>query len=170
MACLLAGSPTNLCPSFVNATYEGNALPPKVFPSALGIIVGFPAETDADFEQTVKLAKEVGFAKMHVFAFSPRKGTAAADMHNTLNPKVVKERSKILRDLDKKLQRDFRQQFIGETAEVLLENSSSRPRGRAERYFYVYLNKLADGLKANDLVKVKLLKNGEDGVLGEIFY
>jgi threonylcarbamoyladenosine tRNA methylthiotransferase MtaB len=44
------------------------------------IIVGFPGETDADFEQTIKLAKDAGFAKMHVFSFSPRKGTAAANM------------------------------------------------------------------------------------------
>lgn len=132
------------------------------------IIVGFPTETDADFEQTVALAKEVGFAKMHVFAFSPRKGTAAAGMQGTVNSKVIKERSKILRDLDKQLQRDFRQQFIGETAEVLLENSTIRPHGRTERYFYVYLNSSGGRLKANDLVTVKLVKNSKDGVIGEV--
>ncbi|MHC4582096.1 MAG: radical SAM protein, partial [Planctomycetota bacterium] len=44
------------------------------------IIVGFPGETDTDFERTVELARDVGFAKMHVFSFSPRKGTAAAEM------------------------------------------------------------------------------------------
>ena len=132
------------------------------------IIVGFPTENDADFEQTVSLAKEVGFARMHVFIFSPRKGTTAAEMRDILDTKVTKERSKILRDLDKKLQSDFRHQFVGETAEVLLENSSCRFQGRTERYFYVYLDKSADRLKANDLIKVKLLKNNEDGVLGEL--
>jgi len=130
------------------------------------IIVGFPTENDADFEQTVSLAEEVGFSKMHVFVFSPRKGTPAANMKDPVNSKVRKERSKILRELDKKLQSNFRQQFIGETAEVLLENSSGRPQGRVERYFYVYLDKSSGRLKANDLVRVKLLKNSEDGVLG----
>jgi len=132
------------------------------------IIIGFPTETDTDFEQTVALAKEVGFAKMHVFTFSPREGTPAADMQGSINKKVIKERSKILRELDKQLQGDFRQQFIGETAEILLENSSSRPQGRAERYFYVYLNNSAGSLRANDLIKVKLIKNEQNGVVGEL--
>jgi len=131
------------------------------------IIVGFPTETEADYEQTVALAKEVGFAKMHVFTFSMRKGTAAANMQDTVDTKIIKERSKILRELDRNLQSAYRQQFIGETAEVLLENSTNRPRGRAERYFYVYLNSSTDRLRANDLVKVKLLQNGKDGVIGE---
>ncbi len=136
------------------------------------IIVGFPTESDANFEQTVALAKEVGFAKMHVFAFSPRKGTAAASIQSAVYKRVIKERSRILRDLDRKLQRDFRQQFIGETAEVLLENSHPAQclMGRAERYFYVYLDKSADRLKANDLIKMKLVKNSEDGVMGELVH
>ncbi|MCJ7777616.1 MAG: tRNA (N(6)-L-threonylcarbamoyladenosine(37)-C(2))-methylthiotransferase MtaB [Sedimentisphaerales bacterium] len=132
------------------------------------IIVGFPTETDDDFEQTVSLAKEVGFAKMHVFAFSPRKSTAAANMQGTVNSKVIKIRSRILRELDKQLQCNYRQQFIGETAEVLLENSTSRLQGRAERYFYVYLDKSSDRVRANDLVSVKLLKNEQNGILGEL--
>jgi threonylcarbamoyladenosine tRNA methylthiotransferase MtaB len=132
------------------------------------IIVGFPTETDADFEQTVSLAKEVGFAKMHIFAFSLRKGTAAASMQGTVNSKVIKERSKILRVLDKQLQSNFRQQFIGETAEVLMEKSKGRPQGRAERYFYVYLDKSDGRLRANDLVTVRMIKNSEDGAIGEL--
>ncbi|MHC4426187.1 MAG: tRNA (N(6)-L-threonylcarbamoyladenosine(37)-C(2))-methylthiotransferase MtaB, partial [Planctomycetota bacterium] len=56
------------------------------------IIVGFPGETDVDFEQTVDLAKNVGFAKMHVFSFSPRKGTAAANMQDTVDNRVIKRR------------------------------------------------------------------------------
>jgi threonylcarbamoyladenosine tRNA methylthiotransferase MtaB len=132
------------------------------------IIVGFPTETDADFEQTVKLAKEVGFAKMHVFTFSPRKGTAATNMQGFVNSKVIKERSKILRELDRKLQKNFRQQFIGETAEVLLENSSSRPHGRAERYFMVEIRDCCKQLKKNDLIKVRLIENDEDHLIGKL--
>ena len=105
------------------------------------IIVGFPGETDADFEQTVDLAKDAGFAKMHVFSFSPRKGTAAANMQGTVNNKVIKERSMILRNLNIELGRKYRQQFLGETAEILLENVNGRVCGRSERYFMVYLKK-----------------------------
>ncbi|MFQ6035141.1 MAG: tRNA (N(6)-L-threonylcarbamoyladenosine(37)-C(2))-methylthiotransferase MtaB [Sedimentisphaerales bacterium] len=132
------------------------------------IIVGFPGETGADFEQTVNLAEEVGFAKIHVFTFSPRKGTTAAEMQDTVDTKVTKERSKILRVLDRQLQTNFRQQFIGETAEVLLENSASRPKGRAERYFMVEIQ--ADGkcLRKNDLLQVNLTDNGQDCMIGKL--
>ncbi len=132
------------------------------------IIVGFPGEKDTDFEQTVRIAKDLGFAKMHVFAFSPRKGTPAAAMQNKVNTKVIKERSKILRELDAQLQREFRQQFIGETATVLIENGTSQPHGRAERYFMVYLGSHAQRVKRNDLVAVKLLEDSENGVIGEV--
>ncbi|MCX5637857.1 MAG: tRNA (N(6)-L-threonylcarbamoyladenosine(37)-C(2))-methylthiotransferase MtaB, partial [Planctomycetota bacterium] len=80
------------------------------------IIVGFPGETDADFQQTVDLAKEVGFAKMHIFSFSPRKGTAAAVMQDAVDNRVIKERAHILRDLEVELGKAFRRQFVGETA------------------------------------------------------
>jgi threonylcarbamoyladenosine tRNA methylthiotransferase MtaB len=132
------------------------------------IIVGFPTESDADFEQTVALAKEVGFAKMHVFTFSPRKGTAAANMQGTINSKVTKERSKILRELDRNLQSDYRQQFIGETAEVLLENSTSQPHGRAERYFMVDIRDGRKQLKKNDLIRVSLIENDKDRLIGKL--
>jgi threonylcarbamoyladenosine tRNA methylthiotransferase MtaB len=132
------------------------------------IIVGFPSEKDADFEQTVKIAKDVGFAKMHIFAFSPRKGTAAAVMQDKIDPKAIKERSRILREFDAQLQREFRQQFVGETATVLIENGTGQPHGRAERYFMVYLKNPSQQVKRNDLVTARLLENRENGVTGEV--
>jgi threonylcarbamoyladenosine tRNA methylthiotransferase MtaB len=132
------------------------------------IIVGFPGETDADFEQTVSLAKEVGFAKMHVFAFSARKGTAAARMKDTVDSKVIKERSIILRDLDIELGREFRRQFIGETTAVLLEDADGQPKGRNERYFVVYLQKTHKKVKRNDLLMVQLLQSNEHGAIGRV--
>ena len=115
------------------------------------IIVGFPGETEADFEQTVDLAKSVGFAKMHVFTFSPRRGTPAANMQGFVENGVMKRRSEILRDLDAELGLQYRRQFLGETAEILIESendgrtSPTGPTGltslcgRSERYFKVYL-------------------------------
>ena len=132
------------------------------------IIVGFPGETDADFEQTVDLAKRIGFAKMHVFSFSPRKSTAAADMQNTVDTKVIKERSQILRELDIELGMKYRRQLLGQTAEILIENNNGQISGRCERYFTVYLKKTEKKQKKNTIVKVKLLKNRKDGAIGEL--
>lgn len=132
------------------------------------IIVGFPGETDADFEQTVDLAKNAGFAKMHVFSFSPRKGTAAANMQGTVNNKVIKERSRILHNLNIELGQKFQQQFVGEIAEILLENDDGQLCGRSERYFMVHLKKNERKVKKNDLICAKLLQNSKDGMIGQI--
>jgi threonylcarbamoyladenosine tRNA methylthiotransferase MtaB len=132
------------------------------------IIVGFPGETDADFEQTVNMAKIIGFAKMHVFSFSPRKGTAAADMQDTVDNKVIKERSQILRDLDIELGLKYRRQFLGETAQVLIENNNGQLSGRSERYFTVNIDKTEKKHKNNNIVRVTLIENSESGMFGKI--
>jgi threonylcarbamoyladenosine tRNA methylthiotransferase MtaB len=136
------------------------------------IIVGFPGETDSDFEDTVALAQEVAFAKMHVFVFSARKGTAAARMQPKIPAEVKKARSRILRDLDLALQSRFRAQFLGETAHVLIETTNGHPAGRAERYFEV---KIADGTyrtnrtdgtySSGDIVAARLQENTADSIL-----
>ncbi len=132
------------------------------------VIVGFPGETDADFEATVELAKEAGFAKMHVFSFSRRAGTAAAGLQGTVNNRVIKERSQILRDLDAELGHKFRQQFVGETAEILVENSDGQCKGRSERYFMVYLENSGKKPQKGELVRVRLIKNSENGLIGQV--
>jgi len=102
------------------------------------IIVGFPGETDDDFQETINVAKSVGFSKIHVFSFSPRAQTAAVKMQPTVKAEVIKERSSILRNLDKTLQTKFRREFIGEKVSIIVEDT--RPlRGRTERYFMVEL-------------------------------
>jgi threonylcarbamoyladenosine tRNA methylthiotransferase MtaB len=132
------------------------------------IIVGFPDETDADFQQTINLAKEVGFAKMHIFSFSPRKGTAAAIMQGAVDNRVIKKRTEILRNLEVELGKAFRQQFVGETAEILVENNDGQVCGRSERYFMVYLEKTTQKVERNEIVRTKLLENSEDGVVGKM--
>ncbi|MHC4498268.1 MAG: tRNA (N(6)-L-threonylcarbamoyladenosine(37)-C(2))-methylthiotransferase MtaB [Planctomycetota bacterium] len=132
------------------------------------IIVGFPGETDDDFQQTVALAKEVGFAKIHVFSFSPRKSTSAAAMRDIVDDTVIKERSRVLRNLDIQLGRGFREQFIGKPAEILVENDNGQPCGRSERYFMVYIKKTGAKPKKNEIVRVKLTKNTDKGAIGEV--
>jgi threonylcarbamoyladenosine tRNA methylthiotransferase MtaB len=132
------------------------------------IIVGFPGEEDADFQQTVDLANIIGFAKMHVFAFSPRKGTAAAEMRYPVDNKMIKERSRTLRSLDIELGLKYRRQFLGETAAILIENNNGQSYGRSERYFKVYLNKSEKPQERNRVVEVRLMENREDGMVGII--
>lgn len=135
------------------------------------IIVGFPGETDADFEQTVTLAEEVAFAKMHVFAFSARQGTAAARMGPKIPAAIKKERSRILRDLGGDLQSRFRSEFLGETAQVLIESTNGRPSGRAERYFMVHVTDSTDRphkTHNNQIVTVRIEKNARDGALATL--
>ena len=132
------------------------------------VIVGFPGETDADFEATAELAKEAGFAKMHVFSFSKRAGTVAAGLQGTVNNRVIKERSQRLRDLDAELGCEFRRQFVGEAAEILVENSDGQCKGRSERYFMVYLDKTGENPQKGELVRVKLVKNSVNGLIGQV--
>lgn len=129
------------------------------------VIVGFPGETDADFEATVELAKEAGFAKMHVFGFSKRPGTAAAALQGTVNNRVIKQRSQRLRDLEAELGYEFRQQFVGEKAEILVENNDGQCKGRSERYFMVELEKTGERIEKGELVRVKLTKNSANGCI-----
>jgi len=131
------------------------------------IIVGFPGETDSDFQATAELAKEVGFAKMHVFRFSKRAGTAAAGFQGAIDNRVMKRRSQILRELDAELGFRFRQQFVGERAAVLVEKSDGgQAWGRSERYFMVRIEKAGPSCGKNELVNVELVENTEDGLVG----
>jgi len=130
------------------------------------IIVGFPGETDEDFQKTIDLTRQVGFAKMHIFTFSPRKGTVAASMQDIVPGKIIKRRSQILRDLDKKLGYQFRQQFTGRTANVLIEQcSAGTATGRSERYFRVHIEDSKGKFRNNDIVQAELIENTSDAAI-----
>ncbi len=102
------------------------------------IIVGFPGETVQDFAQTLAVAKLAGFSKIHIFPFSKRAGTAAGKMQGPVNKEVMKQRISALRKLEKQLAEKFRKQFVGEIAEVLVENEVKKI-GRCERYYEIRL-------------------------------
>lgn len=98
----------------------------EIFPDAAittDIIVGFPGETEDEFGTTLKFAKEAGFAEIHVFKYSKRQGTAAAEMEGQTDEAVKADRSKELILLEDELRRDYRKRFIGEKKEVLFEQS-----------------------------------------------
>lgn len=123
------------------------------------IIVGFPGETDADFQQTSEVAKAVGFAKIHVFGFSVRKNTPAAKMPNHLPANVIHQRTSVLSELDRQLQNQYKLLFIDDVVNVLVE-SKRPPAGRCERYFLVNLASFPDSknLKSGQIIPVKLTR------------
>ena len=86
------------------------------------IIVGFPGETDAEFSETCEVARQVGFSKIHIFPFSARRGTPAADMPLQIPKKVKQERGRELASLEAELQGEYYQSLIGKRLQVLVES------------------------------------------------
>ncbi len=86
------------------------------------IIVGFPGETDAEFAETCDTARQVGFSKIHIFPFSARRGTPAADMPGQLPKQVKQERSRELSRIEAKLRDAFFSSLIGKRLRVLVES------------------------------------------------
>ncbi|MEM8944934.1 MAG: tRNA (N(6)-L-threonylcarbamoyladenosine(37)-C(2))-methylthiotransferase MtaB [Planctomycetota bacterium] len=86
------------------------------------IIVGFPGETDAEFQETCDVAREVGFSKIHMFPFSARRTTPAADMPNQLPKAIKQERGRELRRIEGDLQDQYFRSLRGMTLQVLLES------------------------------------------------
>lgn len=96
------------------------------------IIIGFPGETEEDFEATCGVAREVGFAKIHIFSYSCREGTPAAAMRDTVPPAVVAERRERLRELERELAEAYCRRLTGRRLEVLVEGADPARPGFAQ--------------------------------------
>ena len=106
------------------------------------IIVGFPGETDADFEATCRVCRQVGFSKIHIFPFSPRRTTAAAEMPDQVPPAVKSDRLHHLGQLEMELRDSYFQKLIGRRLQLLAEcasGQSGRAIGTSCRYTPVEL-------------------------------
>jgi threonylcarbamoyladenosine tRNA methylthiotransferase MtaB len=93
------------------------------------VIVGFPGETEADFEATCRIVREVGFAKVHIFSYSPREGTPAAAWREAVPPQVVRERRQRLQELDAELTAAFGRSLVGRRLDVLVETADPKRPG-----------------------------------------
>ncbi len=92
------------------------------------MIVGFPGETDTEFEESLETCRRAGFMKIHIFPFSPRRSTPAADFPDQVPANVRKERCRQLAIVERGLAKDYYQRFVGEPLEVLVEGvEASRP-------------------------------------------
>jgi threonylcarbamoyladenosine tRNA methylthiotransferase MtaB len=122
------------------------------------VIVGFPGESDAEFERTVEVVERVGFIHVHAFSFSPRPGTAAARWtREFVRGPVVNRRIERLREMSEAQSMEFRRGFVGEEVEVLVEQDEAAAglrHGRCERYFAVHFE--GDGLAVGMAARVRV--------------
>ena len=91
------------------------------------VIVGHPGETEALFDETLEACREIGFAKIHVFPFSVREGTLASKLGGHVDPSEIRRRAKRLRNLEEELGHAYKQLFLGETVDVLVEGKARGP-------------------------------------------
>ncbi len=136
------------------------------------IIVGFPGETEQDFEETLENLEEIGFAMIHVFKYSKRDGTVAAQRKDQIDGSVKQARSEAVQQLADRMKAAYEKTFIGETIKVLVEDPSGKhpgyAAGHAPNYIKVYFEADAEGLDiVGSRIEVKgtgFMKDGLSGV------
>ena len=136
------------------------------------IIVGFPGETEEEFEKTYQFLKEIKFYKMHIFKYSPRKGTKAAEMKEQVPPEIKEERSKKLIELSNKNEKEYNQEYVGKEVEVLWEEEKNGVyKGHTKNYVLVELPKQKNGKNMvemeNTLETVTIEKTEEHQIIAK---
>lgn len=130
------------------------------------IIVGFPSETEEDFQDTLSFVREVQFSKVHVFPYSRRSGTVAADMAEQVLGDVKKDRVRRLLALSKELETEYMKKFIGKTLPVLMEvNRTDYSLGHTSNYLLV---KVPGEYQSEDLVDMTITDVSYPYCLGEV--
>jgi len=134
------------------------------------VMVGFPGEEKSHFDNTYRFLEEVKFSRLHIFRFSPRKGTKAYFIKPRVEERVKKERSKSLRDLGKKLSQDFASQFLGKPLRVLVESQSDPESGLLSGYTDNYIRVLFPGKEEfkNKFIRIRLTEIKEEKTLGKV--
>lgn len=135
------------------------------FPNAAlttDIIVGFPGETDDEFNTTYEFLKDIAFYKMHIFKYSQRKGTKAAVMPNQVDGKIKEERSKKLIELSNENEYNYNKKYIGKQVEVLFEEREGEYlKGHTTNYIVVKHKTDKDNL-INKIAKVTVSEAKQD--------
>ncbi|MCB1056693.1 MAG: tRNA (N6-isopentenyl adenosine(37)-C2)-methylthiotransferase MiaB [Acidobacteria bacterium] len=132
------------------------------------LIVGFPGESDEDFEETVELVREVRYGSIFAFKYSPRPGTPGADLPDHVPDAVMSERLAALQALVTRQQQDFAAALIGSEMDILLEKPGRVPgqiTGRSPWLQPVILDEMAGEI--GDIVKVRITKAGTNSLHGE---
>ena len=131
------------------------------------IIVGFPGETEEEFEKTYRFLDEIKFYKMHIFKYSQRKGTKAAVMPNQIPGDIKELRSRRLIELSNKNEFEINQKYIGKKVEVLFEEEKEGVfKGHTANYILVYCKDEKENL-SNKIQEVECIKNLNDHILAK---
>jgi threonylcarbamoyladenosine tRNA methylthiotransferase MtaB len=136
------------------------------------IIVGFPGETEEDFQKTLEVSEKSEFMKIHIFPFSPRPGTPAAEWKDRMiDGGTMEDRLARLNDLEKTLARRFRDRFSGQTVRVLVEKVDRRDgiwycQGRADEYFMVRFAGRSE--LDNEFCRVKITDTTDEPLIGQL--
>lgn len=105
------------------------------------IIVGFPYETDKLFNETLEFSRKMNFSKIHVFPYSIRLGTSAANMPNQVDESIKKERVKKLMDLSETMEKEYYNKFVGKELDILVEECDNNVSiGHSSNYLMIRLN------------------------------
>ena len=119
------------------------------------IIVGFPGETNEEFEKTYEFLSKIKFYKMHIFKYSPREGTLAAKMTNQVDGNIKEERSQKLIELSNKNEKEYNEKYIGKSVEVLFEEEKDGLwSGYTKNYVRVFVS--SDENLENRLQKIDI--------------
>ena len=133
------------------------------------IIVGFPGETEEEFETTYKFLEEIKFYKMHVFKYSPRKGTKAAQMKEQIDGNKKEQRSQKLIELSDKNEKEYNQSYIGKEVEVLWEEEKEGTyKGHTKNYILAYYKEVESEKEKdleNKIIKVKCIEEEKDHII-----
>ena len=127
------------------------------------IMVGFPGETDEEFNKTAEFVKAADFADAHVFMYSPRRGTPAAKRTDQIVPEIKEARSKRIIEITDKSHNDFLEKYVGTTAEVLFEQLTADGfwEGKTANYITVKLKSDANLKGVYKTVMLCEIKNGK---------
>ena len=132
------------------------------------IIVGFPGETDEEFNKTFSFLKEINFYKMHIFKYSPRKGTKAADMREQIDGNIKEERSEKLINLSNENEKRYNESYIGKELEVLFEEEEGDYfKGHTTNYIMVKAKKENRNLE-NIIETIKIEKVEDLNLAGSL--
>ena len=119
------------------------------------IIVGFPGETEAEFQKTYEFLSKIRFYKMHIFKYSPREGTIAAKMTNQIDGNIKEERSNKLIELSNRNEKEYNESYIGKCVDVLFEEEKDGVwSGYTKNYVRVFY-KSGENLE-NKIISVKI--------------
>ena len=114
--------------------------------STTDVMVGFPGETDGEFEESYNFCRAVGFMQMHIFKYSKRPGTVAAEMPNQVPEQIKEERSNRLIKLESEMKESFYASYKGKTVEVLAEirTKDGKFHATTPNYMDVYIESDTD--------------------------